>query len=127
MKAAGESGVLCDQATYDLVGDALIFQELPAIKVKGKTQLINIYRPHMHKKKRTTTEVRAAVASASSALPLVSRSNNFFAECHSWARYRASHARGEGAACEGDGRGICRRVRQCDAEMEIARNVRPSL
>ena len=75
MKAAGESGVLCDQATYDLVGDALIFQELPAIKVKGKTQLINIYRPHMHKKKRTATEVRKALPSASSVVRFVPRSN----------------------------------------------------
>jgi len=52
MKAAGSSGVLCCKNTYDLVGDTLIFQELPAIMVKGKSQPVNIYRPHPHLKKR---------------------------------------------------------------------------
>jgi class 3 adenylate cyclase len=59
MKAAGDNGVLCCKNTFDLVGDTLIFQELPAIMVKGKSQPVSIYRPHPHLKKRIGNAVCA--------------------------------------------------------------------
>ena len=40
-----EVNVLCDQATYDHAHHALHLDKLPAINVKGKKNLINIYHP----------------------------------------------------------------------------------
>eukprot|EP01094_Clydonella_sp_ATCC50884_P020498 TRINITY_DN4269_c0_g1_i7.p1 TRINITY_DN4269_c0_g1~~TRINITY_DN4269_c0_g1_i7.p1 ORF type:complete len:1194 (-),score=265.90 TRINITY_DN4269_c0_g1_i7:206-3700(-) len=48
MKAAGEGGVLCDHRTYSLSDGRLIFQRLDPIRVKGKSEPVEIYRPHAH-------------------------------------------------------------------------------
>jgi Cdc6-like AAA superfamily ATPase len=61
MKAAGSSGVLCDQSTFDQAGSTLLFQALPPITVKGKKEPVNIYRPHRHVIKRQSVVVQSNI------------------------------------------------------------------
>ena len=44
MQAAGDN-VLCDETTYQEAQEGLMFETLPAITVKGKTEPVLIYRP----------------------------------------------------------------------------------
>ena len=44
MQAAPDS-ILCDQATYDAVSNAIKFETLAPIKVKGKAEPVQVYRP----------------------------------------------------------------------------------
>ncbi|WP_257454972.1 adenylate/guanylate cyclase domain-containing protein [Archangium lipolyticum] len=45
MQAAGEGQVLCDAATARLASSRVRFEPLPPVRVKGKTQPLEVYRP----------------------------------------------------------------------------------
>jgi class 3 adenylate cyclase/tetratricopeptide (TPR) repeat protein len=45
LMGAAKEGVLCDQATYQIAQTRLMFESLPPIQVKGKSEPIPVYRP----------------------------------------------------------------------------------
>jgi class 3 adenylate cyclase/tetratricopeptide (TPR) repeat protein len=45
LNASQETGVLCDGATFHAAQNQINFEALPPIKVKGKAELVAIYRP----------------------------------------------------------------------------------
>jgi class 3 adenylate cyclase len=45
MQAAAPGGILCDAATAQAAGAAIAFEELPAVKLKGHTDPVAVYRP----------------------------------------------------------------------------------
>ena len=45
LMAASKMGILCDEATHSNASRVIEFHELDAIKVKGKTDPIKIFRP----------------------------------------------------------------------------------
>lgn len=45
MAAAGPGEILCDRATVEAAGDAIAFEALEAMPVKGKRGVVDVYRP----------------------------------------------------------------------------------
>ena len=73
MVAAGKGGVgmLCDHATYESVGDKLSFKALDPIRVKGKTEPIQIYEPSERDWKKLLVDNRTSSTDHSSSLESV--------------------------------------------------------